>query len=125
MSVNPFSRYLRQWSQSHALDEFVAYWDALEYVVVSVYREKQTAVAAAPEFSRVWPWLRRHYPHWQASLTPFWQLTTVAGAPAPADPFQLLLDLDSPERISGNWEAMQVLPAAREALNRFILAQSQ
>lgn len=42
----------------------------------------------------------------------------------PTDPFQLLLDLQLPAGITGNWRAMQHLPAAREAINRYLLAQA-
>ena len=37
------------------------------------------------------------------------------------DPFQMLIDFHTPNDIVGNWTAMQHLPAAREALNQYIL----
>ncbi len=120
---NPFSRFLRQWNENAGLDEFAEYWDALEAVVVGVYREKMTLAAAEEEFGRVWPWLRQNYGQWRAALRPYWQQTKAGGAPTQADPFQMFLDMQSPQEIVGNWRAMQHLPAAREALNHLVLAQ--
>lgn len=123
--TNPFTHFLRQWNRNPDLDEFVVYWDALEQIVVGVYREKMALAAAEPEFQRVWPWLRRHYADWREVLRPFWQKTRAAGAPTQTDPFQLLLDIQNPRDIMNDWRAMQHLPAAREALNHYILHQEE
>lgn len=88
-----------------------------------VHRKKMTEAAATTEFAEVWPWLRQHYRTWRDGLRPYWQQTKAAGLPTQTDPFELLLELDSPTAILGNWRAMQHLPAAREALNRFIQDQ--
>lgn len=122
--TNPFTRFLSQWSPDGRFQEFVAYWDRLELLVVQVYRQKIDANAAAAEFTRVWPWLQQHYGAWAELLEPFWQQTRAGGAPTAVDPFQLLLDLPNPQAILGNWRAMQHLPAAREALNRAIRAKT-
>lgn len=122
-AMNPFSKYLSQWSADRDFNGFVAQWDRLERLVVAVYRQKIDAVAAETEFSRVWPLLRREYDGWAAALRPHWQATRAAGEATQTDPFQLLLDLQSPAGITGNWRAMQHLPAAREAINRYLLAQ--
>lgn len=122
--MNPFTKFLSQWSRNGQLQEFVDYWDRLERVVVGVYREKMTVVAAEAEFAEVWPWLRRVYPKWAEDLRPFWQATRAGGAPTRRDPFQLFLDKQRPADILGDWSAMQHLPAAREALNQFLLQSS-
>jgi hypothetical protein len=119
--MNPFSKFLRQWSQDDSLAEFVEYWDRLERLVVQVYRQKLTPEAAVGEFEQVWPWLRAHYEAWEGALRPLWTQTVAGGQPTQQDPFQLLLALSSPKAISGDWVAMQHLPAAREALNQLIL----
>jgi hypothetical protein len=119
--MNPFSKFLRQWSQDDSLAEFVEYWDRLERLVVQVYRQKLTPEAAVGEFEQVWPWLRAHYEPWEGVLRPLWTQTVAGGQPTQQDPFQLLLALPSPEAIGGDWVAMQHLPAAREALNHLIL----
>ncbi|MBP6470134.1 MAG: hypothetical protein KBE23_00290 [Chloroflexi bacterium] len=121
--TNPFTFFLRQWNRNPDLDEFVAYWDGLEQVMVGVYRKKMTLAEAEPEFRRVWPWLRREYDAWREVLRPFWQQTKAAGIATQTDPFQLLLAIQTPQEISSDWRAMQHLPAAREALNQYILSQ--
>lgn len=122
--VNPFTRFLSQWSSNRRLAEFIAHWDVLESVVVGVYREKMSVAEAQPLFAETWPWLRQAYPQWEQALRPFWQQTQAGGAPTAADPFQLLLAFAEPGDILGDWRAMQHLPAAREALNQFVLSQS-
>ena len=92
--------------------------------MVQVHRERMGIAAAEPAFNEVWPWLRQHYGRWSGELRPFWQQTQAAGEITQADPFQLLLDIDSPAAILGDWQAMQHLPAAREALNLYIQAQA-
>lgn len=123
-SMNPFSRFLSQWSQNASLDEFVVRWDVLERTVVQVYRQKMTVAEAEPEFNQTWPWLRGQYRQWEAQLRPFWQPTKAGGQPTQTDPFLLLLEIEKTADILGNWRIMQHLPDAREALNQFILAQS-
>lgn len=122
--MNPFSKYLSQWSADRDFNAFVAQWDRLERLVVAVYRQKIDITAAEAEFESIWPGLRRDYEMWGAALRPLWQSTRAGGKATQVDPFQLLLDLQSPADIIGNWLAMQHLPAAREAINRYLLAQS-
>jgi hypothetical protein len=118
--MNPFSKFLRQWSKDPRLGEFVAYWDRLERLTIQVYRQKMGVETAEAEFAEVWPWLRKEYRRWATSLEPYWQQTTAAGQPTQTDPFLLLLNKQSPADIPGDGNAMQHLPAAREALNRFL-----
>jgi hypothetical protein len=121
--MNPFTRFLNQWSKNRTLGEFITYWDRLERLVVLVHRAKMTLPVAEPEFAEVWLWLRQQYGVWEEALRPYWQQTKTTGEPTQTDPFQLLLDLKTPAAILDNWRAMQHLPAAREALNRFLRDQ--
>jgi hypothetical protein len=118
--MNPFSKFLRQWSPDAEFIAFVEQWDRLERVVVGFYRGKLEPAAAAAEYTRVWPPLRALYPRWEAALRPHWQATRAAGAPTLIDPFRLLLDIPEAAAIAGDWRAMQHLPAAREAINRYL-----
>ena len=122
--MNPFSRFLSQWSGDGALQAFVEHWDALESIVVRVYREKVSPAEAEAEFRRVWPWLREEYGRWEAALRPLWQATKAGGKPTQVDPFRLLLAFEQPADILGDWKVMQHLPAAREALNHFVRSRS-
>lgn len=121
--MNPFTRFLSQWGRDGRLQTFVSYWDRLEFVMVQVHREKMSPQVAQAEFDEVWGWLRQHYGKWSSQLHPFWVETVSGGAVTAVDPFQLLIDIPSPQAILGDWRAMQHLPSAREALNQYILAQ--
>ena len=118
---NPFTRFLSQWSSDGDFAAFIEQWDRLERVVVGVYRAKLDTAEAAAEYHAVWPWLRRAYPRWQEALRPHWQATRAAGEPTQVDPFVLLLAIAAPADIAGDWRAMQHLPAAREAINRYLV----
>jgi hypothetical protein len=123
--MNPFSNHLRQWSNDSQFEAFVDQWDRLERIVIGVYRGQMTPEEAAGEYGRLWPWLREAYGRWEEALRPHWLATRAAGEPTRADPFRLLLDIPRPEAIPGDWRAMQHLPAAREAINRYLVALSQ
>lgn len=123
-ATNPFTRFLSQWSSDNDFAAFVAHWDRLERVVVGVYRAKLDQAEAAAEYRAVWPWLRQQYPRRRDTLRPHWQATRAAGESTQVDPFDLLLAIDSPAAIPGDWRAMQHLPAAREAINRYLVDKS-
>jgi len=119
--VNPFTRFLRRGQRDADFDRFVAYWDRLEWLTIQVYKEQIGAAEAQEEFAQVWPWLRAQYGRWQPALELIWRQTRAAGEPTQTDPFLLLLALESPAAIRGDWRAMQHLPAAREAINQYLL----
>ncbi len=121
--MNPFSRFLGQWSSNKSFEEFVTYWDGLESIVVRVYRQKSIPEEVTADFDRIWPWLREAYPAWQSTLQPYWEATEAGGEPTTSDPFALLLAFNAPAEIEGDWRAMQHLPAAREAINRLLQDQ--
>lgn len=122
---NPFSNYLNQWSDNPDFEQFLSYWDELEFITIRVYQRKMTVDEARPDFERVWHWLRENYEVWEGKLRPYWQQTISGGQPTQTDPFKLLIGKQNPEDILDDWTAMQHLPSAREALNQYILAQSK
>ncbi|MEZ4518421.1 MAG: hypothetical protein R3C44_16905 [Chloroflexota bacterium] len=87
---------------------------------MSVYRGKMP-IGTQEHYDGTWPRLRDEYPHWEPTLRPYWQQAKAAGELARQDPFQLILDLPGPQAIPDNWIIMQYLPAAREAINRFLV----
>ncbi|MEO8083880.1 MAG: hypothetical protein ABI780_08665 [Ardenticatenales bacterium] len=107
-----------------AIAAFVADWDRLETLVIRVFR----AGAAGAEDAAAWTPLRASlaasYPPFAADLAAHWPLTRVAAQPCAADPFRSLLDIPSAAAIVGDWAAMQTLPSAREALNRWLVAMA-
>jgi hypothetical protein len=103
------------------IEAFVDGWDMLEELVVSVFRAKSAREADRREYHRLRTGLLDLYPTWGQSMQPFWQETRVAGQRVQADPFLALLAIPNAGDFIGNWTAMQTLPAAREALNHFLL----
>ncbi len=122
---NPFSKYLNQWLDNPDVEQFLSYWDELEYITIRVYQKKMAVDEVRVEFVRIWAWLRENYGDWEDALRPYWQQTISGGQPTRVDPFWLLINKQVPEDILDDWNAMQHLPAAREALNQYILANSE
>lgn len=123
--MNPFTRFLRQWTQGNAdLDDLVEQCDALESLVIRVYKAGAATAADEAQYQTIRRWMRENYPAWQDVLRPFWQQAQVAGRPAADDPFLRLTAPESASAFVGDWQAMQMLPAAREALNRLVIQQS-
>ena len=122
--MNPFTKALAAGLRSRRLKAFVARWDALEALVVRVYR----AGSATPEdercFAGLKAWLNRHYPEWQARLETHWRAAMRAGRPCADDPFRALLAVARAGDFCGSRAYLQALPAAREALNHLILDES-
>lgn len=124
-NMNPYTQFLSQWSTDRTFTAFVDDWDRLERLVIGVYRGKVEAASAQSEFEELWPRLREHYPRWEPILRSHWQATQAAGEPTQTDPFNLLLAIESPAAIPGDWRAMQHLPAAREAINRYLVERGK
>lgn len=119
--MNLFTRFLKQWSQDKDLDLLVDHCDALEALVVRVYKQGEASAADEAEYHALRAWLLANYPQWEKELQPLWRQARVAGAPAEKDPFRRLIESETAADFVGDWEAMQYLPAAREALNRLVL----
>jgi len=119
--MNPFTKSLATRLGQHHINEFVAHWDALEALIVRVFRAKQASANDEAEHARTRTWLLTHYADWQAALAEYWPHTKAAGAPTQRDPFDTLLSHEHAANFVANWPAMQALPAARESINRLIL----
>jgi hypothetical protein len=118
--MNPFTRFLLGRGEDRALRAFVERWDALEMLVIRVFRNKGPETADETEYQELRPWLQANYPHWQEKWHPYWQEANAGGHPARQDPFERILTAENAADFANDWEAMQYLPAAREALNRYI-----
>lgn len=124
--MNPFTRFLRQWlSGPEEISPLVEHSDALEALVIRVYKAGEASSADEAEYQALRSWLEGNYPAWQQVLAPYWQEARVAGEPVAADPLLRLLRADTAAEFVGDWGAMQQLPALREALNRCVLARAQ
>lgn len=121
--MNPFSKFLRQWSRQPDFDHFVEQWDRLERLVIAVYKAGQARPEDEQTYAEVRTWLGQHYGRWSEALRPHWQEALIGGAPAVEDPFLRLTRPENAAAFVGDWQAMQHLPAAREAINRLLLAE--
>ena len=118
---NPVTRSLLQRLNDPQLSEFVARWDALEALVIRAFRGQVVTPGDEAEHNRVRTWLAQAYPRWQMALQPHWQQATIAGRAVSKDPFAHILAIERARDFVGDWSAMQTLPAAREALNRYLV----
>jgi hypothetical protein len=121
--MNPFTKSLAAKLSESKLHEFIAHWDALEQLVIRVYRGKAATEADEGEYTQLRDWLQANYINWQATLQPHWQQAKVAGKLATEDPFAKLFAPSRAADFLDNWPALQALPAAREGLNRMILLE--
>ena len=117
---NPFTRFLLGRGSRGRLDEFIRQWDIVETLVVSTFRQEGDPGTDALTWQKTRAWLLAEYPEFEATLAPFWKGAKIAGKPAQTDPFLALLTFKELEQFEGNWTAMQILPAAREAINRYL-----
>jgi hypothetical protein len=120
---NPFSRFLRSRlpDRSAEADAFVAAWDRLETLVVDVYRRGGADAADEAELAALAADLAARYRAVARALEPHWRAATAAGRPVTADPFLALLSAPGAAWFAGNRAALQQLPAAREAINRWLV----
>lgn len=119
--MNPFTRAILKRKQDRRLNEFVRHWDALEALVIHIYKAGSASPEDESEHRQLRAWLLEDYPRWQADLEPYWHAASVAGEPATEDPFAYLMAKSSVVEFISDWRAMQNLPAAREALNEYLM----
>jgi hypothetical protein len=119
--MNPYTGSLFHRIQDPRLAEFVMHWDPLEALVIRVFKGKSASPEDETEHCQLREWLLNDYPNWKSTLEPYWQVALVGGHAPQKDPFEFLLSVPQASGYIKNWAAMQNLPAARQALNQFIL----
>ncbi|RPI84349.1 MAG: hypothetical protein EHM41_13605 [Chloroflexi bacterium] len=102
---------------------FVKRWDLIEALALRVYRGGIASKEDEQEYTDVRNWLLKKYAYWQPILKPYWETAMIAGEQASEDPFLRTLSIENASDFIKNWQAIQVLPAARESLNKFLLDQ--
>jgi hypothetical protein len=120
--MNPFTKSLLHSQHSHKLRAFVQYWDRLEALVLRVYRAKNANDEDHNEYAELKTRLYEHLPQWQVALEGYWRGKLIGGQPATADPFAHLIQPQDATAFALDRHFIQTLPAAREALNEFLLA---
>jgi hypothetical protein len=119
--MNPFTQFLARPLARHQFVRFVKKWDQVEQLIINTFREQGDLLADMKTWRRVSRELQHEYPLWVEKLTPLWLEANVDGKPAEEDPFLALLRVEELSAFRQNWRAMQTLPAAREAINRFLI----
>jgi hypothetical protein len=124
---NPFTksiaRLLGQGSQRPALDALILHSDVIETLVIKIFRGKQATADDALTFARAAAGACDAYSQLTDKLDPLWRKAIIGGQPAPHNPFTYWAALPGAAACIDNWEAMQTLPAMREALNELILQE--
>ena len=100
---------------------FAANWEILEELVADVYAKGQVDPKDRDLFGSLKLALKRYYRSLAEELQPFWQQVKVAGRALTKDPFAELLDTPGLTTLITNWEVMEQVPAAREALNLILV----
>jgi len=119
--MNPFTRSLLRRLNDRRLKRFVENWDQLEALVIRIYKSGQASPEDEAALQDTLAWLNRHYPGWRSALDEYWHGLQAGGRPLQNDPFDTLLSIQTADDILENWTAMQILPAAREALNQYLI----
>lgn len=122
--MNPFTRFLQQWTQDKDLNTFVEHCDALEALVIRVYKNGEASGADEAEYQALRRWLHANYPAWEPELRPLLSTENEQDGGGLKDPFKAIINVEHAADFEGNWHAMKQLPSAREALNRLIMKRS-
>lgn len=124
--MNPFTRFLKQWGQNEPnLTQFIEHWDQLEALAIRVYKAGGATSADELAYTNIKAFMDTNYEPFQDGLKPFWITTEVGGTIDHADPFRFLFQYPDANGFVDNWAALQHLPAAREALNGFLVARGK
>lgn len=119
--MNPFTRAIMKRGKTRSLRGFVDHLDRLEALIIHIHRQAQAEPVDAAEYLRLQSWLKKHYPKYQADLEPYWRSVKAGGEVITQDPILELLSAQNAEAFVENWRAMQILPAVREAFNRYLI----
>lgn len=121
--MNPVTAQLIQQIDDRKIIRFVHHWDELEALVIRVYKGARSTPEDEKQYRRLRRVLGRALPRYEDELALYWPQATVGGRPARDDPFRKLTSYEVALHFVGNWPAMQRLPAARQALNEWLLDQ--
>ncbi len=122
--MNPFTKSLTGAKIPDPLKALITHWDALEALVIRVFRGKVATAEDEAEYATLRQWLQTHYAKWKTALHPHWQGVMRGGKPCVDDPFEFLFLPEAARDFVGSLTHMQALPAAREALNKLVISHS-
>jgi hypothetical protein len=118
---NPFTKAIAARLQSKKLAAFIDDWDALEALVIDIFRAKEVTTAQLTYYQTLRATLLARYTALRDLLDAHWRAATINREAVTTDPFLLVLEPDNATAFVDNWAVLQNLPAAREALNALIL----
>jgi hypothetical protein len=119
--MNPVTRSLLQQLDDNDLKRWVEAWDEVEAVIIGIYKAAATGSAHIRRYRRLRGRLLKSLRRWSEALEPHWRASQMSGEPVGSDPFAQILGRAEAGDFVGDWEALQTLPAAREAINSFLL----
>jgi hypothetical protein len=119
---NPVTAALMKNISDAELHDFISRWDDLEALIIQIYRGNEVTPLEKAQFSKLNKELRVQYSRWREALAPYWNQSRIKDQVGLNDPFSYLLNKSSAVEYIGDWDAMKHLPAAREALNNFLLS---
>jgi hypothetical protein len=116
-----------QKGQANSIDEknietFIANWEILEELVEEVYYKGEVEPTDRHLFGSLKLAIKRYYLQLGDELRPFWMQVKIAGQFLKNDPFVELLDTPGLSAFLTSWDRMQMVPAAREALNLMLVS---
>ena len=101
---------------------FIANWEILEELVTEVYFKGEVEPTDRHLFGSLKLAIKRYYLQLSDELRPFWMQVKIAGKFLRNDPFAELLDTPGLSAFLTSWDRMQMVPAAREALNLMLVS---
>lgn len=107
-----------------SLQRFVSDWGELESLCIATFKAERFSAQDAQSWSVLRKRITRAYGKFEHDLRPYWAAVKVEGQIVQEDPFRRILSVEALSDVVGNWSLMQQLPAAREALNHFILKKT-
>lgn len=122
--MNPVTRHLLDRIDDPELADFALAWDALEEIVVEIYRAGAGSEELQDSFEQRRLTCRRLQPRFADALRPHWRAARVDGTPLVEDPFAHVLALPGATAVVENRDLLRILPPAREALNRLLLSRT-
>lgn len=121
--ANPFTQSLMADLPDSRLTAFVARWDALEQLVIRVFRGRHATESDEDEWLKLRTLLVGDLAYLSEVLRAHWPGRMIGGKAAVTDPFAALVAVKVARDFVGNLVAMQTLPAAREALNLALIVE--
>jgi hypothetical protein len=118
--MNPFTKFLGKKIKNQSFKKLIAHWDCIETLVIKIYRCEGSFPQDSINWKQNRAWLQKHYSRWKPELEPYWKGTTAGGKPVLKDPFLAVLEFCDACQLVNNWKVLQTLPAAREAINKYL-----